>query len=199
MNEEKKEIKQDTHKKLKRPFLESKGTMFKKQEEVQKLKEFVLLLMKNNGHSDFIEGIQAGEFYLKSVDGKQEKSIMLSPKKLTTFNYNGQYFKGWVAHEDNMSPYPEEPLHNGEMFRKTTQKIAMNYKDANEAKYLEAKTKMWLYVMIGGAIIIYIIYIVGKNAGWFNDGGNEGTVTKTVAETVKNGTEILNNTGVRVQ
>lgn len=130
------ELKQKKPQSLNRPFLENKRG--KPNEE---LHEFVLLLMKNNGHSDFIEGVQAGEFYLKSADGKQEKSILLTPNKLTTFNYNKQYFKGWVAHEDNMSPYPQDPVHNGEMFRKTTQKIAMNYRDANEAKYLQAKTK----------------------------------------------------------
>lgn len=191
-------IKEDNSKRLERPFLEEKkGWLKKEPEKVEELKEFVLVLMKNNGHSDFIEGVQAGEFYMKSADGKQEKSILLTPNKLTTFNYNGQYFKGWIAHEDNMSPYPQDPVHNGEMFRKTTQKIAMNYRDANEAKYLEARTKMWLYI-IGGIILgLYVLYIIAKNAGWLA-GGDDVTATQVAGQVVQNMSDLANSTGVRV-
>lgn len=188
----------DKSKRLNKPFLKSKKGMFSKEEEnVEELQEFVLLLMKNNGHSDFVEGVQPGEFFMKSADGKQEKSVVLEPKKLTTFNYNNQYFKGWVAHEDNMSAYPQDPLHNAEMYRKTTQKLAMNYRDANEAKFLEARTKMWMYI-IGGCIIgVYILYIIAKNAGWLD--GNDVAVTQAVTETVRNVSEIAKNTGVKVE
>lgn len=150
--------------------------------------------MKNNGHTDLIEGVQAGEFYMKSADGLQEKSILLTPNKLTTINYNKQYFKGWIAHEDNMSPYPEDPLHNGEMYRKTTQKIAMNYHDANEAKLLQAKSKMWM-IIIGGVILgLYILYVIAKSAGWISIGG-EAEIIQNVTQNI---TTIANSTGVVV-
>ena len=97
--------------------------------------------MRNDGYSDIIDGVKAGDFYIKT-EGGQEKSISLTPKKITTINYNGQHIKGWITHEDNMSPYPQEPLHNAEMYRKTLQKVSMNYADANEVKLLELKKFM---------------------------------------------------------
>lgn len=165
----------------------------KKGRPEEELQEFVLLLMKNNGHTDLIQGVKAGEFFIKSADGKQEKSIMLTPNKLTTINYNKQYFKGWIAHEDNMSPYPQDPLHNAEMFRKATQKLAMNYRDANDVAYLDAKRKMWMYIIGGILLGIYVLYIVGKNAGWFA-GGDDVAVTQAVVNTTK--AVIKNTTGV---
>ena len=184
--EEQKETKYP--RKLTTPFLEEKKKFLSnKIEQKEELKEFVLLLMKNNGHTDFIEGVQPGEFFLKSADGKQEKSILLTPNKLTTFTYNKQYWKGWVAHEDNMMPYPQDPLHNGEMYRKTTQKLAMNYKEANEAKALEAKRKNTIIIILVALGAVYVLFLLLKNAGVF--GGEEAIATAT-----KNATQLINQT-----
>ena len=180
--------------KLDRPFLYQKKGFFKKTEgEVPELKEYVLLLMKNNGHTDFIEGVTAGEFLLQNAHSKEEKTIVLTPNKLTTINYNNQYFKGWIAHEDNVSPYPQEPLHNAEMYRKTVQKLAMNYRDANEAKYLEAKAKMWIWIALGGLVVGYIIFLLARNMGWMG-GGTE--VDQAVVQTAQNLTEAVEGVSV---
>lgn len=178
MNEEK----TTKHDKVTRPFLTTtKGWIKKEEEPIIELKEYVVFLMKNNGYTDIIEGVQAGEFLLNNEKGTEEKSILLTPNKLTTFNYGGKHYKGWVVHEDNMSPYPEDPIHNAEMYRKTVQKLSMNYKDANEAKFLEAQTKQKITIAIIVVVVIYVLYIIAKNAGWIG-----GTPTTTAEiETVK--------------
>ena len=181
-----------THQATNKPFFkETKGILRKEEVPVETLPEFMLVLMKNNGHTDFIPNVPAGEFYMKTADGKQEKSILLTPNKLTTLNYNGNYIKGWVAHEGNMTPYPQDPLHNGEMFRKTTQKIAMNYRDANEAKLLEASTKRTVTLVIIGLIVVYVLYTIGKGAGWFGGTGTEAQETQAVANATK---QVIQNT-----
>lgn len=185
-------------KKVRRAFLkDKKGFIFKQEAPIEELQEYVIFMMKNNGHTDIIEGAQAGEFYLKTASGKEEKSIMLTANKLTTFNYNGQHFKGWVVHEDNVSPYPQDPLHNAEVFRKTTQKIALNYRDVNEAKFMEARTKAIITYVIIGLVVIYILYIIARNAGWLGGGGSPQEV-QTAVEVAKNNISAVANTGVKV-
>ena len=171
--------------KTEKPFLTKKTGFFKnKKEEVKELNEYVLLLMKNIGETDIIEGVRPGEFLLKSANGQEEKTIYLTANKITNFNYNGQKFRGWVAHEDSFTPYPQDPLHSAEMYRKTTQRMAMNYRDVNEAKFLEAKTKMYLYIGFGIIIFLYVLYILLKNAGVINMGGTPEKVVANTTETV---------------
>ena len=120
-----------------------------KEEVIEEPKEYMVLLMRNNGYSEFIQDVKAGEFLIASSDGKEEKSITLTPSRLTTFKYGKQYVKGWVCHEDNAFPLPEDPIFGAEMFRKIVQKLSMNYKDANEIKFMEAKRKQVVfYIMI---------------------------------------------------
>lgn len=118
------------------------------------VQEPVLFLMKDNGYVDPIEGVQAGEFIMSTPKG--EKAMFLSPDKLVTLKYGEQYIKCWFAYENCMSPYPENPIHNAEMYRKTTQKLAMNWRDRDEATMITAKTKMWLYI-IGGIVIALVL------------------------------------------
>lgn len=122
----------------------------------KELEEPILILMKENGYADIIEGVKAGEFIIETPKG--EKGIILTPDKLTTLKYGGEYYKTWIAYENCMSPYPENPIHSAEMYRKTTQKLAMNWRDRDESELWTAKTKFWLYV-IGGLAIGAILFI----------------------------------------
>lgn len=153
------------------PFLKSdkfidrwKAKLKKTPLPVQKeLQEPLLEIIKENGYSETLEGVKAGEFIIQTPKG--EKSIMLTPDKLVAWKYGDQYYKKWYAYENCMTPYPEDPIHNSEMFRKTTQKLAMNWRDRDETAMFNAKTKFWLYV-IGGIVIAVILFIstdFGKN------------------------------------
>lgn len=162
----------------------------------KELQEPLLFLMKENGYTDIIEGVKAGEFTIATPKG--EKTIVLSPDKFTTLKYGEQYYKCWIAYENSMSPYPENPIHNAEMYRKTTQKLAMNWRDRDEAMLITAKTKMWIYII--GAVTIGLVLLFstdfGSNLinGLMNKGSGE--VAKQVVTTAaKNITKVTPSTG----
>ena len=151
-------------KKVKKAFLKSSKFIDRMKNKIsnqpmpveKELDEPLLILMKENGYTDIIEGVKAGEFVIKTP--KQEKSIYLTPDKLTTIKYGENYYKCWIAYENCMSPYPEDPIHNAEMFRKTTQKLAMNWRDRDDISIMNTKTKMWLYI-IGGVVIAVVLLL----------------------------------------
>jgi hypothetical protein len=96
-----------------------------------------------------------------------------------------------------MSPYPENPVHNSEMYRKTTQKLAMNWRDRDEANLITAKTKMWLYII--GAIVIGAVLLFSTDFGkqLISGGGKE--VVQSVATTIQQNLSNAVNTGVNIQ
>lgn len=151
----------------------------------KELKEPILLLMKDNGFMETIEDVKPGEFIMSTSVG--EKSINLVPNRLTSWKYGGQVYKTWVAYENCMSPYPEDPIHNAEMYRKTTTKIALNYRDRDEAKLFEGKGKMWLLIIGGIAIAIIAI---GSSPGvkemLFGAAKTAAPAAKIAATTIKN-------------
>jgi hypothetical protein len=105
---------------------------------------------------------------------------MLTPDKITTLKYGDQYYKAWVAYENCATPYPENPLHTSEMFRKVTQKLAMNWRDRDESKLLTAKGKMWLYIL-GGIGILFVL--ISSNPDFIAAlVGNSGEVAQQVAQ-----------------
>lgn len=144
-------------KKVTKPFLQQKKGWFSgKKESIKALDEPILFLMKENGYTDILEGVKTGEFIISTPKG--EKSIWLTPDKLTTIKYADDYFRGWIAYENCMTPYPEDPLYSSELARKITQKIAINYRDINEAAVWTAKTKMWLYIIAAVAIALILLF-----------------------------------------
>lgn len=177
--------------KVNRPFLREQGLIqraistIKRQEQTpikEDLAEPVLLLMRDNGFTDVIENIKAGEFIMKSEIG--EKSVILTPDKLTTLRYGNQYIKGWIAYENSATPYPENPLHTGEMLRKITMKLAMNWRDRDEAKLFEGKGKMWMFII--GAIAIAIVLIASsQGAKDFLFGATAKAAAQTAVDVVK--------------
>lgn len=178
-------------KKVTRPFLRQQGFIAKtkatitRQEKTpikQELEEPILELMRVVGYTDIIENVRPGEFIIQ--EGEKQKSIMLSPNKMTTFRYGEQYVKGWVAHEDCATPYPEDPIHTGEMMRKIVMKLAMNWRDRDEAKLLEGRGKMWLLIIAGLAIAIVLLFS-SESVRQFIFGGGGKEVAQTTVEIIK--------------
>lgn len=151
--------------KVTEPFLQKRtwwgGIRGKPPEQVKELQEPILFLMKESGYTDIIEGVKSGEFIISTPKG--EKSIWLTPDKLTTITYGKDFYRGWIAYENMMTPYPEDPIYSSELQRRIIQKVAINYRDVNEAKTLEARTKMWLWII--GAIVIAAVLLFSTDFG----------------------------------
>jgi len=180
---------------VREPFLNKRSLMskfnpfnwFGNSNNIQKeLNEPLLFLMKENGYMEILENVRAGEFIINSPSG--EKCIMLTPDKITTLKYGNEYYKTWVAYENCATPYPENPLHTSEMFRKITQKLAMNWRDRDESKLLAIKGKFWLYILGGIGLLIILAYSADPNfiSNLISGGGD------IVSNTVTGGS---NNTG----
>lgn len=193
--------------KVEKAFLKSNKIIDKWKQKIRKtplpikkeLQEPILELIKENGYSETIEGVKAGEFRISTPKG--EKSIMLTPDKLIAWKYGDQYYKKWYCYENAMTPYPEDPVHNSEMFRKVTMKLAMNWRDRDDTKLIDAKTKMWIWII--GLIIIGIVLLISTDAGKsIVDrilSGSAPVVKEVIKENATKVAEAVKNVGVRVQ
>jgi hypothetical protein len=126
------------------------------------LKQPILQLIKDDGYTDWLEGVKKGLFIINMKDNKQ-KAILLSPNKLTTLNVE-PYPKMWIAYENEMTPYPIDIYHDGEEALSIIRKIETNrdlLKD--EAKLISAKMMFWIAII---GISLVGIYFGIKN-GWF--------------------------------
>lgn len=156
----------------------------------------LLFLIKENGYTDVLENVKSGEFIISTPKG--EKSIWLTPDKLTTIKIAGEYYKGWIAYENCMTPYPEDPIYSSELNRKIIQRIAINYRDLNESQIIQAKTKRLMWII--GIIVIGLVLIFSTDLGsgliaLMEGGGKQAT--QSAVEVVKQ--NITNTGGVVVQ
>lgn len=150
--------------------------------------EPLLFLMKESGYVDVLENVKSGEFIIQTPKG--EKSSWLRPEKLMSVKIGDKYYRAWFLYENCMTPYPEDPLYSADLSRRIIQKVAINYKDINEAAIITAKTKMWLWII--GVIIIGLVLFISTDfgqtllSGMMN--GNDNNVVQTAssaAEQVK--------------
>lgn len=180
IEDEKKRLRE--HKKVRHAFLMGKKKILREQKPKEELQEYVLFLMKNNGHIDILEGISPGNFTIEDNKGNL-KQIVLSANRIQTINYNKQHFKGWVAHEDNMMAYPQDPIHNAEMQTKIVEKLSLNYREANTEKKIEAGTKRIIAIIAVVGVLLIVLGSMATRYGWFDSGTAE--VTKSVVEIAK--------------
>lgn len=158
----------------------AKEAITHKPEMKDELREYVFVLMKENGYTEIIEGVPPGPFIITTGDVK--KQINLTPNKLTTIKYNNQYFKGWVGYENDTEPYPSNPLHTSREMKSIIQRVSMNFRDRDEDRAINASTKRWL--MIAGVIALIILVLSGSTEfrqmiGSIGKGENKGTDTET--------------------
>lgn len=129
-----------------------------------KLVQPLLLLLKDDGYIDVIEGVKPGLFVVNIKGTDKQKGIFLGANKLRTLNME-PYPKVWTAYENEMSPYPLDVYHDAEEALAIIRKIATNrdlLKD--QAKLMTAK--MWFWVAIIGVCLVGVYFAIQQ--GWFD-------------------------------
>lgn len=161
--------------------------------------EPVLFLMKENGYTEVLENVKTGEFIISTPKG--EKSIWLTPDRMTTIKVGENYYRGWIAYENCMTPYPEDPIYSSELQRKIIQKVAINYQNLNEAAIITARTKMWLWII--GIIVISLVLLFSTDFGkqLISNFGKDAAQTtinaaKVASQNISSITQQINNQGV---
>lgn len=153
---------------IKKPFIKTQNLIqkiTKKEGKItEELEEPLLLLIKENGYIEPIQGVKAGEFTIEqeTSQGKPTlKTIYLTPEKIRKLKYGeGSTYYCWVAYENDFDPYPFDPVHGSEMFYKIVQKIAMNYRERDEQNDMAGKGKMWFMIIGGIALLIVIVFSI---------------------------------------
>lgn len=125
----------------------------------EKPEQPLLILKRNNGFDQIIEGVDAGEFRIQTPEG--EKSILLHTQHLWSIPYGTEHIKFWVAYEDSAMPYPHTPLQTARAMNEMVTSLAMNYKNRDEARKINAQSKMYFNIIIAVALGLVLLTAVG--------------------------------------
>ena len=109
------------------------GTYFKAVD----FKEPFAILIRNNGELDLYEEATKGEFKFTHSNG-EERSIILVPSKQVRMTFLDRATKGYILHEDNPLPLPENPILTVEMLNITIEKTLNDIRKW-KAEELQAK------------------------------------------------------------
>lgn len=120
-------------------------------------KQPVAWLIRRSRAVEFFEGVK-GDFFKFQHSNGEEREIELSQGMLLTFPMGDSYFTGFILHEDNKYPLPQDPLLHIEMMRIAQEKL-MNDIATWKAKELRAKAGI-IQAIVGGVGVIAILYIL---------------------------------------
>lgn len=168
------------------PFLtEEKPILFglmKKKTPITELKEGVVLLAREDGYIDILQGVKSGKLRIKAQNGEY-KSILLPDGMKKKLRYAGNSYNCWMAYENCAIALPEDPILEAEMLEKIVSKVVMNVKDVNEIKGMEIRKDIIKYVIIGLVIIMALLFGTGAGQGLisgFIDGILKGGATTAI-------------------
>lgn len=157
--------------------------------DFQKLAGFeepIVILMRGNGRVEFFEKCKK-EFVFDHTNGK-EMTIYLN-RNLLTFDYGRTEFKGYICHEDNPFPLPEDPVVTTELLKILTEKIILDKNDL-DAKKKAMLGDMFLKIGLGiGAMLL-----AGAVAYMLAPEMFAGITKRCATEIVNNATTIANST-----
>lgn len=140
-------------------------TLFTKQKKLMgsyykavEFEEPFAMLIRNNGETDLYENATKGEFEFKHSNG-EERSIILVPSKQVRMTFLDKATKGYILHEDNPLPLPENPILTVEMMNMTVEKTLNDIRkwkaEEYEARSNYVKSFAWIVGIIG---VLYILY-----------------------------------------
>lgn len=188
-----KEINENITKKIsqatrRRIIFKTEKKLFKKKQSLSQFEEPILILLRQNGHAEFYENATGGKFYYTHSD-KGERFIILDQSFLTTFDYAGNTFKGYICHEDFPTPLPENPIVTTELVAIMYEKILNDMKkwkiEEEKAKALKIKSWALLIGVIGG---IFLLWIILKPSG---QGTIAQNITQNLTEVAKTNATII--------
>lgn len=126
-------------------------------EDKAKLKEPILVLIKEDMTVEIKEGVTSGILSLKKGN-KEEAIVTLSEKNLLAFKWGKASIRGWIAYIGEATPYPSEIKHDSERIAKIIDILRMNYKrleKRNIGRYEEVGK--FVLLLIGLAIAAFVL------------------------------------------
>lgn len=166
-----------------------KQALFKKQKKLLgnhlttvPFQEPILILMRRTRQAEFYENAKGDTFEYEHSNG-ENRHIHLNAKFLQSFNYGKTIFQGYICHEDNATPLPEEPIITADTMGTAIDKV-LNDVRLWKVEELKGKTKMIGAIagLIGIVIAGYILYKLVIPAPT----PTETAVATTVAENITN-------------
>lgn len=178
-------VDEDMPKVVKRPFLKGGfvDNIFRK-EARERLKEPVLLLLREDGFIDVVENVKTGIFKI-NANTEKEKAIDLIPEKLQKLRYNGEFYTAWMAYENEFIPYPTNVKHDSKSIYGLLKTAVIN-KDklsGGAGTLFGMNAKSLFILMIGIAIVLYFVF--GTNMLSGITGSVKNTVAPAVTSAVK--------------
>lgn len=116
-------------------------------EFIPNVKEYLLQLITETGKVEWLEGVKPGLFKMRDKKSGKEKGIILQQKKVLTHNFP-PFPRGFIAHENEMTPYPLDIYHDSEELVGIIRRIQSDrnvLKD--QAKIIHAKMLFWLAII----------------------------------------------------
>ena len=152
-------------KQLKKPFLIKKVLkLFKR--PVKELTKPILILIKENGEAKIYEGVESGDFHIKTDKG-EEKIIVLSNSKLLSLQYGGEEYPAWIAYENEATAYPTEIIRDSRTLAQLLRAIANENKELKSAEIELAKYKGIAIILAVIFLAVYLLYTRGAFNGLF--------------------------------
>lgn len=167
----------ETRMKIKKLLEKHKG-LLRTKKIVRPHKEPVLLFITKDYNIEYYDGVKGEKFEYQTPDNKTI-SYDLQNKKLLTFQYGNDTFKGYIQYEEEHEQYPRTPLINARNIETSVDKILT---DMSKWKIEEQRLKLgkvWAWAAIIGIIAVaaYLIvpYFTTQTAG---------TTVQTITENI---------------
>ena len=172
-------------------LLKKKKSLMKEVRKLAAFKEPVLMLIRSTRRVEFYEGVEKGEFtYTRGKDKEGndiEGTLHLDPQYLLTFSYGNDIYKGYIADDKSIYPYPQKPLAQAELMENVVDKLLYDLRQYNlrQQKIKREGIKNILWVLVA-AFVAFLIYRYWTTT-------HTHIIAQTIADNITNGTINLDN------
>lgn len=136
--------------------------LFKKKAKKDDFHEPILILMRESGEDDILEGVSEGKLSIKKKDGK-DRLIYIDNAKMRSLNYGGESLKYYIGKESEATLYPLDTVHDSRSLLVYVKKIIF---DRQELESTGFKFDPLVITFVVLAVIAIVGYFAFRN-GWF--------------------------------